>query len=175
MRLALIIGAAAAAFGFSGGWISRDAFADAAQTKSLRTSIDLLVSRENELRDGIQVRAANDIAHAREMAEQARLFNTNIRNLSDEVSQVAEVRAGLNLSAGYVSLLNDAIAGIDRSSDVPDPSGQPPYSDPEASAVGFDELTRWQLATVNQYEDAWRQCNALIKWADDNLVTQQED
>jgi len=175
MRLLLIIGAAAAALGFSGGWITRDAFADAAQSRKLTESINTLVVREEELRSGIQTRAASDIDHARDLAEQARLFGDNIRSLSDEVSQVAEVRADLNLSAGYVSLLNDAIAGIDRSSDVPDPSGQSPYSDPEASAVGFDELTRWQLATVNQYEDAWRQCNALIKWADDNLVTQQED
>ena len=175
IKLMAIAGTASLAIGFGGGWMTRDAFADAAKTKALETSIDRLVERENTLRTDIADRALADLESAREQADYQDRLEANIRSLENEIDEVAEVQSDLRLSAGYVSLLNDAITGVDRPGSVPDPSGASPYADSGASSVDFAELTRWQLATVEQYKTIWQQCNALIDWNVENMVETQEE
>lgn len=175
IKLMAIAGAASLAVGFGSGWITRDAFADAAENKRLETAVEQMIERENTFREEAQARAQADLESAQEQAEFRLQLNDSIRSLSNEIDDIAEVQSDLRLSAGYVRLLNDAITGEGRSSDLSDTSGASPYADSGTSDVDFDELARWQLDTVQQYKNVWQQCNALIEWNIENLVEPQEE
>lgn len=170
LKLVLIATGASAVIGFGSGYITRDTFADAAETERLRQSIQSLLQREDELRADVLARSQADLANARLLNESVTRFEENIRSLSNEIDEVAEVRADLSLSAGYVRLLNDAISGADGSGDLSGPPDASPYADPASSGVGFEDLTRWQLDAIEQYDAARQRCNALIDWAEENLI-----
>lgn len=166
----LIVSAALVSAGFVGGYALRDLMADADQVTRLESVVTALETASADVDTETLEAARDDVAGARQLEDAIQRLRTLTEGLGNETRNLAEVASGLELSTGYVRLLNDAVRGSGPAGEETDPTGAPAYSDPAPSGIGAAEHVRWQLVNIEQYNAAAARCNALIEWAETNLI-----
>lgn len=172
----LLITAAAVALyggGVGTGWVMNDLHHAKAEAAVAVKAVEQVVTEAAARDEVVRTQYVTDLTTTRKLeAERDRLRAQNA-SLQERIDSYVPETAGPDgsgyLSAGAVSLLNDAVSV----SPAPAAGSSSPTSVEEAlapSSVSWRDLARYTVKISGTYNDAMLQCNALIDWVDVNVV-----
>lgn len=153
IKIAILIGLCLVCFG--GGYELRDLMAEADKVEGLEQSLSK--TKENE---EISVKA--ETAYVATEEKTKIVYKTIIKEVPKYVSVIQSSDSECNLSNGTVRLLNSAI-----DNQLPQSATGANEADKTASKIRESDLINHSQESINQYNEAMNQCNALIGWVKD--------
>lgn len=152
------------------GYSDRESIAKTEELKQVELALHNYASEVTAQRQADAARYDRDTTLVMDMNREAQRIRTVTNTLTGHINDLAEASSSVQLSVGALRLLNDAKAGAAPDRTVPGSAGGTPYADPAPSGLGFPDLIRDGVLTAEQYNTARNQCNALINWANRELV-----
>ena len=141
---------------FGGGYLVGSRNEARIQTREVLKTVYVPVKEIQE----VQVRNVE-----RERVLEAQLASTRLANREIRAQLDLVAADNRHLDARVVSLLNEAIAPTDPSTD--------PTGVPAGSTTTVTDLTDWAFDATVQYNDTSARYNALIDWVEEELIEPQ--
>lgn len=157
-------------FAYQRGYSDRERVCLEAETTRVEQALLGYQAEVSKQREADAARAERDTTLITDLAAESRRIRNLTNNLTGHIDELAEASSAVQLSAGALRLLNEARTGGASEGTVPGSASGTAYSDPAASGVGLSDLIRDGVLTAEQYNTSRNQCNALIEWANRELV-----
>jgi len=146
------------------------------EIKDLQAAIQTVTEFHNSQVELSEERDRFSLSLVRELEGNQQQIRDNTDYLRGQLNALDRLYDDIQLSSGDLRLLNDAISGsgllTGTSSET---SAESPYSDPTATTFTVYDLKERLLADTERYNAAREQCNALIAWIDETLLTENNE